>query len=220
MQAMRVESKQQKYLNEVFGLTDPELGEIREALFAHNVEAIAVSGAEARILQFLVRISGARKIVEIGTLFGYSALAMAKALPEDGELWALEKSADNYAIAAKHFAKFPAGKKVRLQNGDALELLPGIEKEGPFDLVFIDADKGGYVKYLDWAEKNVRRGGLIVGDNTFLFGGVWGESRNPNMGEKQAAIMREFNTRLADTSKYNSTLIPTVEGLTVAQKLF
>lgn len=216
---MRIESQEQKYLNEVFGLDDAELSEIRHELHRHNVEFMSVSGAEARILQFLVRVTGAKKIVEVGTLFGYSALAMAKILPEDGQIWTLEKSAENFAIAQKHFAKFPAGNKIRALNGDAAELLEDISVEGPFDMIFIDADKAGYVKYLDWAEKNVRRGGYIVGDNTFLFGALWGETRDRNIGEKQIAIMNEFNRRLADPSKYNSTLIPTVEGLTIAQKI-
>lgn len=217
---MRIESQEQKYLNEVFGLDDPELAEIRGELHRHNVEFMSVSGAEARVLQFLTRALSVKKIVEVGTLFGYSALAFAKALPEDGRIWTLEKSRDNFAIAEKHFAKFSAGRKVTALNGDAIETLSSIEQEGPFDLVFIDADKAGYLKYLDWAEKNVRVGGYIVGDNTFLFGALWGETRDRNINEKQIAAMNEFNRRLADRSRYNSTLIPTVEGLTVAQKLF
>ena len=220
MRAMRIESNQQKYLNQVFGLNDPELAEIREALFEHDVEFMSVSGAEARILQFLIRATGARKVVEVGTLFGYSTLAMAKALPDLGVIWTLEKSAQNFAMASKHFAKFSAGSKVRALNGDAAELLTSIEKEGPFDLVFIDADKAGYVKYLEWAEKNVRKGGYIVGDNTFLFGAMWGETSDRNISAKQVAVMSEFNERLADPSRYNSTLIPTADGITVAQKLF
>jgi predicted O-methyltransferase YrrM len=216
---MRIESQEQKYLNEVFGLDDAELSEIRHELHRHNVEFMSVSGAEARILQFLVRVTGAKKIVEVGTLFGYSALAMAKILPEDGQIWTLEKSAENFTVAQKHFQKFPAGRKIRALNGAAAELLEDLSVEGPFDKVFIDADKAGYVKYLDWAEKNVRPGGYIVGDNTFLFGALWGETRDRNIGEKQIAVMQEFNRRLADPRKYNSTLLPTVEGLTVAQKI-
>jgi predicted O-methyltransferase YrrM len=216
---MRIESQEQKYLNEVFGLDDAELNDVRAELHRHNVEFMSVSGAEARILQFLTRALGVMKIVEVGTLFGYSTLAFAKALPANGHIWTLEKNRENFAIAQKHFAKFEAGKKITALNGDAAEILSSIEKEGPFDMVFIDADKAGYLKYLDWAEINVRPGGYIVGDNTFLFGALWGQTRDRNINEKQIAAMKEFNRRLADTSRYNSTLIPTVEGLTVAQKL-
>jgi len=216
---MRVESQEQKYLNDVFGLEDPELEEIRVELHKHNVESMSVSGAEARLLQFLVRALSVKKIVEVGTLFGYSALAFAKALPADGRVWTLEKSPENFAIAQSQFAKFAEGCKITALNGDAAEVLSTIENEGPFDMVFIDADKAGYLAYLDWAERNVRHGGYIVGDNTYLFGAFWGETRGRNISPKQIEVMKAFNRRLADPAKYNSTLIPTVEGLTVAQKL-
>lgn len=218
MGIMRIETAQQKYLNEVFGLEDADLAAVRHELHRHNVEFMSISGAEARMLQFLVRVCGVRKIVEVGTLFGYSALAMAKVLPSDGRVWTLEKNPENYEIAKKHFAAYAGGEKVTALCGDAVDLLSSLEKEGPFDLVFIDADKGAYVKYLDWAEKNVRRGGFICGDNTFLFGAVYGGSEREESAQR-VAVMREFNQRLANSSKYNSTLIPTAEGLTIAQKL-
>jgi predicted O-methyltransferase YrrM len=215
---MRITSPQQKYLNDVFGLNDPELAEVRAALVKHDLDFMSISAAEARILQFLVRSTGARRIVEVGTLFGYSALAMAKVLPEDGRLWTLEKSDENAAISSAHFKKFEAGRKIQLLHGDAGEKLASIEGHGPFDLVFIDADKANYPKYLTWAERNVRKGGYIVGDNTFLWGGVWDEPAR-EMSASWIAAMKEFNLRLSDPSKYNSTLIPTKEGMTIAQKL-
>jgi predicted O-methyltransferase YrrM len=151
-------------------------------------------------------------------LFGYSALAMAKALPEDGVLWSLEKNPENFKISEGFFKKFEAGKRVRPLLGDGLEKLKSIESEGPFDMVFIDADKANYANYLSWAEKNVRRGGFIVGDNTFLWGGVW-DQPTEELSAKSVAAMKEFNRRLSDPSKYNSTVIPTAEGMTIAQKL-
>ncbi len=216
---MRTESQQQKYLREVFDVEDAELDAIRAQLQAHDVEHMAISGPEARLLQFLVRACGVRKVVEIGTLFGYSSLAMAKALPEGGCIWTFEKSDENFEIASRNISQSAIGGKIKTLHGDAGALLPSIEQHGPFDLVFIDADKNGYLKYLEWAERNVRRGGFIAGDNTFLFGALWGESRSSRVGEKQIATMLEFNRRLADRSKYNSALVPTQEGLTIAQKL-
>jgi predicted O-methyltransferase YrrM len=218
--SMRIQTSQQKYLNETFPLVDPELEEIRHELHRHNVEFMSISGHEARILQFLIRGFGVRKVVEVGTLFGYSALAMAKSLPEDGQLWTLEKNQVNFELADKMLKASKSGAKVRALCGDAIESLAGLENDGPFDLVFIDADKAAYTRYLDWAERNVRKGGLIVGDNTFLFGALWGESRDHEVSERAIQVMKEFNSRLADTSRYNSVLIPTFEGMTVAQKLF
>lgn len=213
---MRVETPQQKYLDEVFGLPEPELLRIRERMSEVQKDAMSISGSEARILQFLIRTCKVKKIVEFGTLFGYSALAMAKALPEDGVIITLEKDLQHHQWAAETFKSAPAGAKIVSLCGEATELMRSVETRGPFDMVFIDANKAGYVEYLNWAEKNVRSGGLIVGDNTFLWGGLWGPS---DSSEKQVQVMREFNSRLADTSKYNSVLIPTVEGLTVAQVL-
>jgi predicted O-methyltransferase YrrM len=216
---MRVTSDQQKYLNEVFGLSDADLARVRERMTAAEKERMSISSAEARILQFLVRAFKVRKIVEFGTLFGYSALAMAKVLPEDGVLFTLEKDESHHRLAAETFSASPAGKKIISLCGDALDLARSIEDKGPFDLVFIDANKSGYVEYLNWAERNVRSGGFIIGDNTFLWGGVFDQPERLNTGDNQVRVMKEFNLRLSDPKKYNSTLIPTAEGLTVAQKL-
>ncbi|MGE3684009.1 MAG: O-methyltransferase [Bdellovibrionales bacterium] len=216
---MRVESPQEKYVGEVFGLDDPELSRAREELRRAQLEFMAISPHEARILQFLIRGFQIRRIVEIGTLFGYSAIAMAKALPADGELITLEKNPTNHAVAQNMLTGTSVQSRITALCGDAVELLGTIENRGPFDMVFIDANKGGYVDYLNWAERHVRPGGLIVGDNTFLFGALWGASRDPDMGPSQIRVMREFNERLADPGRYNSILIPTGEGMTVAQRL-
>lgn len=211
---MRVTTPQDKYLNEVFGLDDADLARVRERMA--EKERISIASNEARILRFLIRAFGVKTVVEFGTLYGYSALAMAKALPADGRVYTLEKDETHHRFAAETFAASVECKKITSLCGEGIDLMKQIEPSGPFDMIFIDANKSGYVDYLNWAEKNVRRGGLIVGDNTFLWGGVWDEKQ---AGDKQAKVMKEFNLRLADLSKYNSILIPTAEGLTVAQKL-
>jgi len=216
---MRVTTPQQNYLNEVFGLPDPELRKVRTDMTEVQKDFMSIDSSEARLLQFLIRGFGLKKIVEFGTLFGYSALAMAKALPPDGFVITLEKDEQHYRQALATFKTSGEAKKIEALCGEANELMGEIEPRGPFDMIFIDANKTAYVTYLDWAEKNLRSGGLIVGDNTFLWGALWGECRHANVGENQQRVMKEFNLRLADPKKYNSTLIPTVEGLTVAQKL-
>lgn len=217
---MRVENDQEKYLNRVFGLDDAELAPVRERLTQGDVERMAISGHEARLLQFFIRALGVKTIVEVGTLYGFSGLCMAKALPEDGQLITLEMNPSHWEHAQLTFAASPAGRRVRSLKGDALELLAQIEGEAPFDMMFIDANKSGYSRYLDWAEKNVRKGGLIVGDNTFLWGGVWDKPTEREMGQNAVAAMKEFNQRLSDPARYDSTLIPTKEGMTIARKLF
>ncbi len=214
---MRAQRSEEKYINEIFKLDDEELLSVKAELEAHKLGFMSISGHEARLLQFLIRGFCVRKIVEVGTLFGYSALAMAKVLPEDGRLITIEKNPQNFAIAQKFFDSSSVAERIDARCGGGEEILAEIEKEGPFDMVFIDANKSGYITYLNWAEKNVRPGGLIVGDNTFLFGAMWGQSDDREAGPKQIQVMREFNQRLADPSKYNSIIIPTSEGMTIAQ---
>lgn len=216
---MRVASPQEKYLNTVFGLQDAELDAVRARMLTDGKDELSLAGNEARILQFLIRGFGVRNIVEFGTLYGYSALAMAKALPLDGELITLESDARHFAQAQENFKRSPFQARITSLKGEANDLMVTLVARGPFDMVFIDANKAAYLEYLNWAELNVRPGGLIVGDNTFLWGGVWGESTNVKVGAAQIQAMRDFNARLSDPRKYNSILIPTVEGLTVAQKL-
>jgi caffeoyl-CoA O-methyltransferase len=175
---------------------------------------ISIYPEEGKLLQVLIRLGDIRRVVEIGTLSGYSALWMAGA---GAEVVTIEKDPARAGAARKNLAG-AAG--VRLVEGDALSVLPSLEKEGPFDMAFIDADKLHYLQYLDWAEKNVRRGGLIVGDNTFLFDAAWKDGDIPRVRETARAAVREFNRRLADPEKYAGILLDTPEGITVGVKLF
>ena len=215
---MRVEEPKEKYLDQLFGLPDADLKHVRERMNGTGWESASISGAEARILQFLIRGFGVRKVVEFGTFLGYSALAMAKALPSDGLVVTLEKDPKHHAWAAETFKASPDGKKVVSLCGYAHDLMAEIEARGPYDLAFVDADKSGYADYLTWCEKNVRRGGLIIGDNTFLWGALWNQPEH-DIRDVEVQAMSEFNRRLSDPTRYNSILIPTREGMTVAQKL-
>lgn len=216
---MRRPGNKEMYMAEAFPVEDQVLRQVREALGSDGKDGIQVGESDARLLQFLLQGFGCRTVVEIGTLYGYSTLAMARALPADGKIFSIDVSEDNHAKAkellrgAKDFAR------IEFLTGDGQVHLEKLTAKGPFDAVFIDANKGSYLQYLDWAEQNVRRGGLIIGDNTFLFDALFGVSRDPKIGEKQIAVMREFNQRLANRERYNSVIIPTGEGMTVAQKL-
>ncbi len=181
------------------------------------VEFKSLAPHETQILGFLVQVLGLKKILELGTLVGHSALALAHFAGEDAEIITLEKNPKMHALAKANTSGVP---NIQVLCGDAKELLPTLESTGPFDLVFIDANKSAYCEYLDWAERHVRPGGLIVGDNTFLGGAVWDDSEAcRKFNAKQIQVMREFNRRLANKTKYNSMLVPTVEGLTIAQKI-
>lgn len=214
----KTKSAQEGYLEANFGLPDGDLRAIEEEMIRQHCEGMALSTPELRILQFLIRLSGARRVLEIGTLFGRSSLALARALPPEGLLTTIEKSAVNHKVAQGFFEKSPEASKIRALHGDAREVLKGLEGEEPFDFVLIDADKAGYLDYLLWTEKHLRPGGLVVGDNSFLWGGVW-DAPEADVKPATAEKMKEFNRRLADSRLYSSMVIPTLEGMTVAQKL-
>ena len=216
---MRKAGDRERYMTEAFPIEDEILRSIRKALVNDTMDGIQVGESDARLLQFLARLSGARTVVEVGTLYGYSTWCWARALPADGVVYSVDVSEEHHAKARELLLKAPEWSKIKLVTGDGRLKLKEIEGNGPFDVVFIDANKAAYLDYLDWAEKNVRVGGVIIGDNTFLFDSLYGLSRDPNIGEKQKAVMREFNQRLANPERYNSAIIPTAEGITVAQRL-
>jgi predicted O-methyltransferase YrrM len=189
--------------------------------FAHELglSRISISPAEAQLIKTLVRLHGARKVVEIGTLTGLSAQYIFDALPEGGELWTLEKDPKHGEMATQAFAGLDQSrKKIHLVMGDAREQLKQLSEQGPFDAVFIDGNKAAYFDYLMWSEANLRVGGLVLADNIFLSGAVWGGATQQKFSDKQIRIMREFNDRLANPDLYEAAIVPSYEGLYVAVK--
>lgn len=207
------------YIHNTFAKEPKELQSIRSAMTADE-DKISVPPEDGRLLQLLVGLSGAKKIVEIGTLGGYSGTWMAQAMPKSGVLYTLEHEERRAKIAEKHFKKYAKGKKINIILGDARKTLATLSKKGPFDMVFIDADKVSYAQYLDWAEENVKKGGIIVGDNTFLFDAVWSEKPVDRISQGALFAMLDFNKRLADPKRYQSMMLNTGQGMTVARKLF
>ena len=208
------------YSSELFAKEDAHLLKIREALRADAKEGINIDPYEGRLLQLLISLSQTQTVIEIGTLYGYSTLWMARALPENGRLISFENNPESHRKARALLSDTEVWNRIDLRLGSAHELLSELDAKGPYDMVFIDANKTGYPAYLDWAEKNIKKTGLIVGDNTLLFGHMVGRDRGVQLPEKTVQAMREFNQRLADTDKYRAVLIPTLEGITIAQKLF
>ncbi|MBK9323132.1 MAG: class I SAM-dependent methyltransferase [Bdellovibrionaceae bacterium] len=183
---------------------------------------ICLSPAEGHLLAFLVRMHECLKFVEIGTLTGLSAQYIIEGMGGKGELWTLEKTDLHAKKAMEAIAEHPSGKNIHVIVGDARFTLESLQVSGPFDGVFIDGNKAAYGDYLMWAEKNVRPGGLIVADNVFLSGAVWGsiEGQSKNFSEKQVAVMQNFNKRLSDPTLYDSVILPTKEGMFFAVKMF
>jgi predicted O-methyltransferase YrrM len=203
------------YIRKTFAPETQQIRTVRENTTDKN-DQISIYPEEGKLLQLLIRLTGAKTIVEIGTLSGYSTLWMADALPEDGHIYTFEKDPVRAARASVNLCH----PQITLHNGDAMKALRAIEPKGPFDMIFIDADKLHYLDYLDWAEKHIRRGGLIVADNTLLFDSVWREVLPDRIRQTTLQMMQDFNRRLADPEKYTSILLPTAEGMTIALKKF
>lgn len=218
MREIEVSSKD-AYMNSLLGDENESQKLSRAYAEELGLARISVSPAEAKLVQMLVRLHGCRKFVEIGTLTGLSAQYIWSALPAGGVLWTLEKDPKHGDKAASVFSKLDQSqKKIHLVMGDAREELVKLESQGPFDGIFIDGNKAAYGDYLAWAEKNLRPGGLILADNIFLSGGVWGDRGQQRFSDKQIQIMQEFNKRLADPLLFDSIMVPTFEGLYLAVK--
>lgn len=212
----RISTRSEDYITRLFAKESDVLKRVSAALKESGKFGINVSPYEGKLLHFFIRLTGAKSVVEIGTLYGYSTLWMAEALPADGKIVSLEKNPEHFEMAQKLLRDSPVASKIDLRCGDATELLRELDLTA--DLVFIDADKGNYANYLSWAVRNVKPGGLIIGDNTLLFGHMIGEDRGERAGEKAIAAMTAFNETLAKSDEFVSIMIPTYEGMTVAMR--
>lgn len=207
------------YIRDLFAPEDDFLKSIRNRIEGADFQ-IQIGPEEGRLLQVFMKMASVKTVVEIGALAGYSTIWLARGLPEDGHVYTIERDSGRIKRCKETFSKFPGQDKITLLEGKALERLSDLSSKGPFDMIFIDADKLNYANYLNWAEKNIKKGGLIVGDNTLLFGALYLQEMPDRISPSALSSMKEFNERLADQSKYTGVMIPTEEGLTVAVKKF
>ncbi|MFG1370619.1 O-methyltransferase [Xanthobacter oligotrophicus] len=187
---------------------DPVLEEALAASTAAGLPAISVSAAQGQMLHLFARMIGAKRILEIGTLGGYSAIFLARSLPADGKLVTLEFEPRHAEVAAANLARAALSDKVDLRVGRAIDTLPTLEAEGqgPFDLIFIDADKPSNPDYLHWALRLSRPGTVIICDNVVRSGKVLdGESTDANV----IGVRRFFDLAGADP-RLSATAVQTV----------
>jgi predicted O-methyltransferase YrrM len=175
---------------------------------AAGLPSIQVSPPQGKLLQLLVRLLGAKKILEFGTLGGYSAILMARALPEDGSLITLEAKPEYAEVARQSIERAGVADRVEIRVGPALESLPALEEDGadPFDLVFIDADKVNTPNYCAWALDRTRPGGLIVADNV-VRRGTLADASDP---DEATQAQRRLHEILAGEPRVSATTIQTV----------
>lgn len=200
-----------EYVRRLFAPEDDCLRAIRARAADASLPAIQLPPATARAVQILLRATGARRVLEIGTLAGYSAVWLARALPPDGELITLEIDPDRAAVARESVEDAGLAAQVEVRVGDALDLMVAMDPDPPFDAVFLDADKERYCDYLEQAARLVRHKGLLVADNA-----IWrGEVLDPEGFGGLAVDIHRFNERVAADERFEATILPVGDGLMV-----
>jgi predicted O-methyltransferase YrrM len=198
-------------------LREPDiLRQLREETAKLSMARMQISPEQGQLMALLVQLMGAKKTLEIGVFTGYSALAVALVLPDDGKVIACDISEEYTAIAKDFWARAGVSEKIDLRIAPALETLDQLisEETENFDLAFIDADKRNYENYYERALTLLRPGGLILIDNVLWSGKV----ADPTITDKQTQAIREFNQKLHQDSRISLSLIAIADGLTLALK--
>jgi caffeoyl-CoA O-methyltransferase len=198
---------------------NPPLDDVQRELIETTYEkfpgAAGMQSAEeqAPLLAFLIRLTGARHIVEVGTFTGFSSLAMAQALPADGRLIACDISEDWTAYAREAWAKAGVADRVELRIAPALDTLRAMPDEPHIDMVYLDADKENYIPYWEQLVPRMRQNGLMVVDNVLFHGAVTDPAATG-----AAAAIKEFNEHAAGDKRMESVMLTVSDGLTLARK--
>jgi predicted O-methyltransferase YrrM len=206
------------YICDLVAAEDEALKATVESIERSGIPQISISASQGKFLQVLAKLCNAKKILELGTLAGYSTIWMARALPKDGKLISLEYEQLHADVAAENIKRAGLDHIVEIRVGKALDLLPVLAKENMiFDMIFIDADKPPYAEYFEWALKLSRPGTLIIADNVIREGKVLEE--NPD--DERVTGVHRFNKLLAATEKVTASIIQTVgskehDGMAIA----
>ena len=207
-----------EYVRQMSLRDDDVLRELRaETAGMPMLQAMLVLPEEAQLLALLVRVTGARRVLEVGTFTGYSSLCMARALPPGGKVVTCDISERWTAVARRYWERAEVADLIDLRLGDAARTLDSLTaRHGPgsFDLAFVDADKANYVRYYEQALALVRPGGLLVLDNTLFFGKVV----DPAAQDPDTLAIRELNTLLRDDERVDISMLAVADGLTLVHK--
>ena len=217
IQTLQLTDEVHRYMLDVSLREHPVLAELREETASHPKVNMQISPEQGQLMALLVRLLGATRCLEVGVFTGYSSLAVALALPEDGRIVACDVSEEYTAVARHYWQKAGVQAKVDLRLAPALETLEGLLADGEagsYDFAFIDADKGNYLRYYEASLELLRPGGLIAVDNT-----LWsGRLADPEEQGDDTLALREFNDFVHGDERVDLSLVPIGDGLTLARK--
>lgn len=199
------------YIAGLFSAEDELLASLREEADRTGLPPIAISADEGRLLQVLLKAIKATRVLEVGTLGGYSAICMARALPTEGRLLSIEIEERHATFARRYIDRAELSDRIEVRVGRALDVLPSLDGER-FDAIFLDADKEPLPTYFDWALRLVRAGGLIIADNALWGGRVY----DGDESDERTRGVREFNRRIATDPRVLGIIVPTHDGVAVA----
>ena len=217
MKNIKIDESLEKYISD----NSYDLHPVQKEIIEYNnnlgeIKKMQISVTQAYFMQLMIKITNVKKILEIGTFTGYSALSMALAMDADGLITCLDKNKETSDTANNFFKKANVSNKIDLLIGSAVENLNIlIKKNKSFDLIFIDADKENYIKYYDLAYQLLSTNGLILIDNV-----LWkGEVINNNKNDKITNIIKDFNTYIKNDNRIDKTILPIGDGVTICRKL-
>lgn len=192
---------------------DDFLRDLKAAAEAAGIPAIWINPAQASLMRILLRLNNASQVVEVGTLAGYSAISMARALPPGGRVASIELSPKHADFAEEWIARSDVADRITVIRGAGDEVLPHLE-DGSVDAMFLDADKAGYISYREHALRLLKPGGLFMADNAFAFG----ELLDPEPKDGEVGAVRVFNDHMAAATGMTSVIVPVGDGLWVSVK--
>lgn len=204
------------YIEKSYPLETNSMQQSRQFAEGLGLGGISISQTEGHLIRFILDFIQPGKIVEIGTLTGLSCQYFLQSLQADGTIYSLEKSDEHFQLASQVLQPWIQSGQCHLILGDAQEKLPTLNNQGPFDAIFIDGNKSAYKAYWAWAKSNIRPGGLILVDNVFLSGAVWGDLSKQKFSSKQIETVQTMNQEILADPDFRSSFIPTEEGLLLA----
>ncbi len=218
MKGATVTEQDYEYITTTFAGSERELLEkMKRRADQRGLPEIMISAEQARFLSMLVKMNRVKRCLDVGTLFGFSAAIMARSMPENGRVVSVEKNEDHHDVARQNLEELDLLSKVRLIHGRAIEVLPDLRDQAPFDLILIDADKRNYSNYFHQSLKLVQNDSIIVADNTLYKGkaaSVDLDTSDPD--HDNAAAIRKYNELTSEHESVESTIVPAGDGLNIA----